>query len=173
MAEARRRPEAFVEIFDRHFDEIGRYLARRVGRDLGADLASETFTRAFAARASFDESYEDARPWLYAIATNVLRRHGRAELRRLEAYARVGETEAATLDRPVDGDPAVAHALRELSPDERDVLLLFAWADLGYEQIADVLHTPLGTVRSRLNRARARLAAMLTAHELEEEQVNG
>ena len=92
-----------------------------------------------------------------------MRRHRRDERRQLRAYARAG-AEAAAPDSPDDSadrldaraaGPAVARALASLSADERDVLLLYALADLDYQGIADALEIPIGTVRSRLFRARA------------------
>jgi RNA polymerase sigma factor (sigma-70 family) len=102
------------------------------------------------------------RPWLYGIATNLLRRHVRVEERRCRSLAR-----AAAADRPpTAGGEAedrldaqalrrpLAAALATLNRGDRDVLLLTAWADLTYAEIATVLDIPIGTVRSRLNRAR-------------------
>lgn len=155
------RAEAFEELFERHFDVIYGYLARRVGPDLGRDLASETFTRAFAGRKRFDASRGGERPWLFGIATNLLRRHYRDEERRLRAFARVQVPQ----DSASPDEPRLADALSALSREERDVLLLFAWADLAYEQIAAALGLPLGTVRSRLHRARAHLRAALEREE--------
>ena len=66
------------------------------------------------------------------------------------------------LDDAAPDEPLVAEALGVLSREERDVLLLFAWADLSYEQIAEALTLPIGTVRSRLNRARTRMRDELT-----------
>jgi RNA polymerase sigma factor (sigma-70 family) len=165
IAASRAEPRVFATVFDRHYDAVHRYLARRVGPDLADDLAAETFTEAFDVRFRFDTAHPDARPWLFGIATNLLRHHHRGEARRLRAYAR--------LDRPADADdglggiearldaeragPAIAEALMRLSAGERDVLLLFAWADLRYEEIAVALRIPIGTVRSRLHRARRRV----------------
>lgn len=155
------RAEAFEELFELHFDDVYGYLARRVGADLGGDLASETFVRAFAARKRYDASRGEVRPWLLGIAHNLLRRHYRDEERRLRAHAR--------LDVPGEelpqAEPRLARALLDLSPAERDVLLLFAWADLGYEEISGALAVPVGTVRSRLHRARAHLRAALEREE--------
>jgi RNA polymerase sigma-70 factor (ECF subfamily) len=155
------RAEAFEELFELHFDAVYGYLARRVGPDLGRDLAAETFTRAFAARKRYDAARGEIRPWLFGIANNLLRRHYRDEERRLRALAR--------LDRPAGSvppdEPRIAHALHGLSVEERDVLLLFAWADLGYADIAAALELPVGTVRSRLHRARARVRAALEREE--------
>jgi RNA polymerase sigma factor (sigma-70 family) len=140
----------FEELFEDHFDAIYGYLARRVGPDLARDLAAETFTRAYAGRKRFDPSRGQPRAWLFGVAHNLLRRHYRDEERRLRAFARVEGTRYE--DAP--HEPLVAEALSVLSREERDVLLLFAWADLSYEQIADALAIPIGTVRSRLNHAR-------------------
>jgi RNA polymerase sigma-70 factor (ECF subfamily) len=59
--------------------------------------------------------------------------------------------------------PALAHALASLRADERDVLFLYAWAELSYAEIAEALDLPLGTVRSRLSRARARVRELMAA----------
>jgi RNA polymerase sigma-70 factor (ECF subfamily) len=168
IAASRASPLAFATVFDRHYDAVHRYLARRVGPDLADDLAAETFTEAFDVRLRFDTTHPNARPWLLGIATNLLRHHHRSEARRLRAYARLdrltsddanGEIESR-LDAERAG-PAIAAALGRLSTDERNVLLLFAWADLRYEEIALALRIPIGTVRSRLNRARGRLRELI------------
>jgi RNA polymerase sigma factor (sigma-70 family) len=155
------KAEAFEELFELHFDAIYAYLARRLGPDLARDLASETFTRAFAARGRYDAQLGDVRPWLFGIANNLLRRHYRDEERRLRALARLDVREAGS---PPE-EPRLAEALGALSAEERDVLLLFSWADLEYIEIATVLDVPVGTVRSRLHRARAHVRAALEREE--------
>jgi RNA polymerase sigma-70 factor (ECF subfamily) len=155
----------FEAFFEDHFDAIYGYLARRVGPDLARDLAAETFTRGWAARKRFDPRRGEPRAWVFGIANNLLRHHYRDEERRLQAFARVERpgAEVAT------DEPSIAEALSVLSRDERDVLLLFAWADLSYEQIGEALACPVGTVRSRLNRARTRMREELA----KEGAVNG
>jgi RNA polymerase sigma-70 factor (ECF subfamily) len=155
------RAKAFEELFEAHFDALYGYLARRVGPDLGRDLASETFTRAFAARERYDASCGEVRPWLFGIANNLLRRHYRDEERRLRAFSRLDLRRKDVSPE----EPRLADALAALSRDERDVLLLFAWADLAYEEIAATLGLPIGTVRSRLHRARAQFRAALEREE--------
>lgn len=159
----------FAVIFDRHFDAIHRYLCRRVGESLADDLSAETFARAFDQRTRYDLAREDARPWLFGIAGNLLRRHYRAEERQLRAYARTGVDPIsehdvdAIIDRVDAGfeGPRMAAALASLKRADRDVLLLFAWADLSYGEIAEALGVPVGTVRSRLHRARTHVRDVL------------
>jgi len=155
------RAEAFEELFELHFDAIYGYLARRMGPDLARDLASETFTRAFAARKRYDSRRGEVRPWLFGIANNLLRHHYRDEERRLRALALLDIREAGSPHE----EPRLAEALGALSAEERDVLLLFAWADLEYAEIATALDIPVGTVRSRLHRARAHVRSALEREE--------
>jgi RNA polymerase sigma-70 factor (ECF subfamily) len=166
IAESLRRPESFAAIFDRHFAAVHRYLARRVGRERAEDLAAGTFVVAFERRGSFRPEAPSARPWLLGIATNLIRERCRDDARELEAQMRLAG-ELATPGAPAgDGvDTAaierLAAALGELDWEQREVLLLFAWADLGYEAIAESLGIPVGTVRSRLSRARRHLRTRL------------
>lgn len=162
-------PGQFALVFERHFDAIHRYLARRVGVPLADDLASQVFTEAFDGRGRYDTSRPDALPWLYGIAANLLRRHHRTERRQLQAYARLGIDPVAAddlgplvdrLDAQASGR-RLAEALAGLSGKDRDVLLLYAWAELSYSDIAYALGIPVGTVRSRLNRARRRMRELL------------
>lgn len=168
MAASVDEPERFAEIFDSHAPIIERYLARRVGPDLARDLLSDTFLAAFGKRARFDSGQKSALPWLYGFASVEVARHRRAEVRRLELTRRLPtEHEPAFDDSALDRVSAqsrsgeLAAALAQLRAGERTVLLLWAWEDLSYEQIAAALDIPLGTVRSRLSRARAKLAARL------------
>jgi RNA polymerase sigma-70 factor (ECF subfamily) len=154
-------PEQFTAIFDRHFDTVYGYVYRRFGSEMAEEIAAEVLTRAFELRARYDSSYSDARPWLLGIASNLMRGHWRSERRRLKAYARLGvENTADTSSDPVDRE-GVFEALKGLRADDREALLLRAWADLSYEQIGVALDIPLGTVRSRIARARKRLQPLL------------
>ena len=163
----RGRPDAFVEVVQRHEVAVHAYLARRAGVAAAADLLGEVWVRAFACRAGFDLTRTDARPWLYGIARNVLRAYWRA------ALAETARQETEPAEDPWDevverlDDRArlrsVACALRALPPAEREALVLIAWEQLTPAQAAEVLGVPPGTVRSRLHRARARLAALCPA----------
>jgi RNA polymerase sigma-70 factor (ECF subfamily) len=157
-----RAPEQFAVIFDRHAPHIYRYLARRLGRQVADDLLSETFVAAFGNRGRYDTSRRDARPWLYGIASKVIGQRRRDEVRelRLRLAAASNAVEDCHAERVCAAETArstraaLVDALAELSAGDRDVLLLIAWEQLTYEEVAAALRIPVGTVRSRLNRAR-------------------
>lgn len=161
-------PGTFSEIFERHVRPVGGYIRRRIGADAVDDVLSETFLVAFRRRASFDARWESARPWLLGIATRVVKNHRAAEARQWRAFEASSTADAvenelphAASDSRLDADAALralAPRIAALAARDRDTLLLHAWADLTYEQIADALGVPVGTVRSRLNRVRRKLA---------------
>lgn len=165
------QPERFAGLFERHGGQIHRWLVLRLGPDLADDCLAETFTRAFDLRSRFDGARADsARPWLFGIASNVVGEHRRSELRRLRALARAErwepdpehpETRIIARADASAGGARIAAALLELRPEERKALLLVAWADLTYQETADALGIPIGSVRSRISRARTRLAEAL------------
>lgn len=159
---------SFDRAFEAEFPALHRYLHRRVGAAAAGDLAAETFAIAFRRWESFDQA-RPLRPWLYGIAANLVRHHWRDERRKLRAYARsgvdpvlVGDEQA--LDR-VDAQSlkrALAAALADLRPEDREILLLHAWAELSDDEIAEALAIPPGTVKSRLHRTRGRLRNRLS-----------
>ena len=159
-------PARFAAIFDRHATVIHRYLVRRIGPADADELLGETFRVAFEKRASFDVERVNARPWLYGIATNLLAKHRRSEARRVRAIARLGGQRTISID-PADTaiEPAdaadrlrrVADAITRLPESDRDVVVLFVWEGLAYDDIATALSIPVGTVRSRLHRVRRHL----------------
>jgi RNA polymerase sigma factor (sigma-70 family) len=165
-----REPERFAEVFDRHYPAIHAYVSRRLGPSLADDLASETFLVAFDRRLDYDLDNGDAGPWLYGIASNLVSRQRRAEVRRYRAIAL-----AAVADR-VDGHARVAEArvdagalrsrlaaaLASIGHRDRAVLLLVAWAGLSCAEAARALDIPAGTARSRLYRARRKTRAALS-----------
>ena len=161
-------PEAFGLIYDRHAATLLRYLGRRAGAKIAEGLVGELFRIAFERRKTFDASRESALPWLYGIGANLLLKHRRGEARWLRASARMAAAREAADRRPAAGAldarvlfPRVARAIEALPDGEREALLLFAWEELPYERVAEALELPVGTVRSRLNRARARLRELL------------
>jgi RNA polymerase sigma-70 factor (ECF subfamily) len=166
---SRHEPEHFTVLFRRHAPHVQRYAARRLGQDAAEDIVAETFLLAFRQRDSYDCGRADARPWLYGIATNLIGRHRRAETRLYRALARTGAdpvTEAFTdqVDDRVSAGAAgrrLAAGLARLPEELRDTLLLVTWGDLSYEQAAAALGVPVGTVRSRVSRARSKLRRTL------------
>jgi RNA polymerase sigma factor (sigma-70 family) len=162
-------PAAFELAFLEHFPPVYRFIARRVGAALAEDLAAETFATAFRRRATFAPERGSLRSWLHGIAANLIRNHWRAEQHLLALDARlVPELESADSSEIVDKRvaaallaPRLAAALAQLSRDQRDVLLLHAWAELSHDEIAAALQIAPGTVRSRLARARAAVRAEL------------
>jgi RNA polymerase sigma factor (sigma-70 family) len=170
IARSVHEPGAFRVVFDRHFADVHRYLHHCLGPDAADDLAAETFVRAFAARGRFRPGdCEAARAWLFTIATNLMRDEARRGRRRVLALGRMAaQLPAAQAELPYERDPALASALGALRPEEREAVLLLAWGELSYEEIASVTGVRPGTVRSRLNRARARLREALAPDVLEE-----
>jgi RNA polymerase sigma-70 factor (ECF subfamily) len=172
IAASLEQPVRFGAIFDRHATVLHRYLVRRLGPDDADGIVGEVFRIAFERRHTFDPTRVTARPWLYGIATNLLARHRRGEARRLRAVARLAAQRLTPID-PADGvadavDAAglwerVAAAVTDLPEPERDVLLLHVWEGLSYDEVADALSVPVGTVRSRLNRARRHLRELTAA----------
>lgn len=161
IRESLTRPAMFAELYDRHHAVIHRFVTRRVDRDVADDLASETFLVAFEQRKRFDNRRDDALPWLYGIVTNLLHRHRRTEARAWKAArAFDGEPWSEIDDGRLEAELTVkrmAEAISRMPQRDRDALLLYAWGDLSYEGVAQALGVPVGTVRSRLNRARRTL----------------
>jgi RNA polymerase sigma factor (sigma-70 family) len=154
-------PPAFSAIFERHYEPVRRYLIRRLGETVGDELASEAFARAFDSRSRYNADRGPVAAWLFGIAANLIRRHRRDEKHRLRALARVSfapaEDDASAADQRADAAAsrgALVRGLRRLRPHDRETLLLFVWAELSYAEIASALDIPVGTVRSRIARAR-------------------
>ncbi len=153
-------PSAFAVLYERHHIAVRRYMARRVGSETGEDLASEVFIRAFRGRESCRSEHASALPWLLGVAHHVIADHRRQEQRRLKALQRIAATAPESVeheDRALSAD-LVAN-LRRLPEQDRDALLLVVWGELSYEEAAAALGVPVGTLSSRIARARRALAA--------------
>ena len=165
-------PERFAAIFDRHHVAVHNYVRRRLGDELADSLLSEIFTQAFRARTRYTPTADSARPWLFGIASHLIANHRRAERRRLAALKRDsnrrehanGEHADDVVNRATAQalTAQLADGLAALKTRDREVLLLHAWGELSYAEIAEALDVPIGTVRSRLNRARAQMHRRLT-----------
>lgn len=154
----------FGRLFDDHAGSLHAYLARRVGDQAADDLVSETFLVALQQRHTYDPTRAGVRPWLYGIASNLLRRHVRQEVRGWRARARMAASDRVQAESPevrtterVTAQQQVrqlAGALAALEPGDRDVLLLTSWGHLSSTEVAQALGIPVGTVYSRLHRVR-------------------
>src|SRR5699024_7548185 len=144
---------------------ILRYLRGRLSADVAEDAAHEVFLRAFRQRADYEPRFPTARPWLYGIAANVIADHHRNETRRLRALERHAQALPRDSVPPHLDTPQLscelAAALRRLSLGDREALLLTVWGELSYEEAAAALGVAIGTIRSRISRARAFLRAEL------------
>jgi RNA polymerase sigma factor (sigma-70 family) len=161
-------PEEFREIFERHYESVRRFAQRVVGRDVGEEIAAQTFLIAFHRRATYDVGYPSARSWLFGIAYNVVRHHLRAERSQHDLLARLPKEREAT--DPIETEtldaarlaPILRNALSKLREEQRSPFVLVALGELTYRETADVLAIPVGSVRSRIHRARARLRELLS-----------
>lgn len=143
------------------FSLLWRLLAPAGREAMVEDLAQETFLRVFRALATFDvDGPAQLSTWVLTIATRIgideLRRN-RPELRTLDRVARAA---GPSLERQVaarDEARRVEQAMAELTSDQRAVLVLSVYFDLGHDDIAAAVGCEVGTVKSRLSRARRRL----------------
>lgn len=161
---------ALTALFDRHGDAIYNFCFRRTASWHAAEDATATvFLEAWRSRGRMSAYDESALPWLYGIANNVCRNQARTTKRHLHAVGRMPSETAAPdhADRvadQIDGERRMVEvlgAIRRLPLHEQEVLALVTWTGLSYEQAAAALDVPVGTVRSRLSRARQRLTASL------------
>ena len=161
-------PALFEEIFERHYEIVRAYAQRRIGMDDGEEIAAATFEQAFMQRGRFDiETSVTARPWLIGIANNLVRshlRHAGVERRHLPISIAASQTESEPNLDAIDAQrriPDINAALSELSDQDRETFLLVVLGELSYADVAGIVGVPVGTVRSRVNRARGVLRELL------------
>lgn len=160
--------EAFGVLFDRHREPARAYCARRTGSlDAADDLVSVVFLEAWRGRHAIELVHDSALPWLYGIAGNTVRQQSRTALRHRRLLARIPREDpepdhADQVSARLDDQRHLAEvgaALRTLRRRDQEVLLLCLWQGMDTSSAAVALGVPTGTVKSRLSRARARLAA--------------
>jgi RNA polymerase sigma-70 factor (ECF subfamily) len=172
---------AFGELFDAQARAVYQHGFRLTGdRILAEDVVSTTFLQAWRLRGRIDADGASLRPWLLGIATNVVRNVNRKHRRDRDLLARIRSRDEV----PDFADDVAAHlddardlatiraALASLRPAEREVIALCVWAELDYASAARALGVPIGTVRSRLSRARSRLARLRREPEATTRQVH-
>jgi RNA polymerase sigma factor (sigma-70 family) len=170
--------DAFGTIFERHARTVYNYCFRRTADwSQAEELTAIVFLEAWRRRRQVVLERDDALPWLLGVATNVLRNLRRSQRRHRAALERLPRERVADfagdVDERLDDERQMRSALRafqQLSRDDQDVLALCIWEELPYEQAALALGVPIGTVRSRLSRARARLRELSSnpGHEWDE-----
>lgn len=163
---------AFGELYQRHARSVQSYcLWRTAAQQLAEEVTATVFLEAWRRRRRLDLTTESAAPLLLGVATNVLRNHWRKQRRHARALERIRN---ADLRSAWDEDAVIARidamtevreagaAIRALPALEREVLALLAWGELSYAETAAALGIPIGTVRSRVARARSRLGHAFT-----------
>jgi RNA polymerase sigma factor (sigma-70 family) len=160
--------ECFGVLFDRHGEAVRAFCARRTGSmDAADDLVSMVFLEAWRRRAEVELIDSNALPWLYGIARRSMQHRWRTALRHRRALHRLAPASAMPdhadeVAGRLDDERHLARlraAFERLRPPDRDVLVLCVWQGLTYAEAAVALGVPVGTVRSRLSRARSRLEA--------------
>jgi RNA polymerase sigma factor (sigma-70 family) len=167
---------AFAMIFDRHFKSVYRFVVARCGVNAAEDVTSEIFITAFEKRSSF-KRVPSARPWLLGIANNVVARHLDKHYASIDVLRQYLSGESGELPDPLasieqrESDSElkqeVASAIGRLNHGDRDALLLFCWEGLSYEEVAATLKIPIGTVRSRISRARRQVGDSISKRDFE------
>ncbi|BFV55579.1 hypothetical protein KCMC57_up06830 [Kitasatospora sp. CMC57] len=162
-------PAAFRQLFQEHSGAVLQHAARVSGDRAGAeDVMAVVFLEAWRLREKLRDEGSTPRPWLMGITVNVLRNRARAARRHAAALARMPPPEPSPdfadelVGRLADHEQLLAArtALERLRRGEREVFALCVWAGLSYPEAAAALGIPVGTVRSRLSRARTRLRAL-------------
>ncbi|AXG79843.1 RNA polymerase sigma factor [Streptomyces paludis] len=162
--------EAFAELYDTHARAVYHHALRLTGDwSTAEEVMSETFLAAWRVRERLEPDGGSLTPWLYGIATHKAHNANRGLRRRLAFLDRrpspppVADFAEETAGRIDDARKlaAIHGALGQLRRQEREVLALCVWSGLDYRQTAQALGIPVGTVRSRLSRARAKLARRL------------
>jgi RNA polymerase sigma factor (sigma-70 family) len=173
--------DAFGLLFERHVRTVYNYCFRRTGDwSQAEELTAVVFLEAWRRRREIRLERDDALPWLLGVATNLVRNLRRTHRRYRSAIERLPRERVADfaidIDERLDDERqmrAVLRALGKLPRGDQDVLALCVWEGLSYEAAALALDIPVGTVRSRLSRARARLRELApgNGHELNEASV--
>lgn len=173
------KADAFAALYRRHQGPLYRYALLRCGSaDTAADIVQEAFMGLLTGKLQFDPLRGQLQHFLFGVARLLVLRHD--EPRRRETALDLGEDGDGALElASEDGEPLarllgneaaeeVRRALALLPPHYRDVVILYEMHDLSYQEIAAVCQVDIGTVRSRLSRARAALAKRLARSGLGE-----
>lgn len=174
-------PQAFGELFHRHSTAVYNHTFRRTGSwERAEDAVSVVFLETWRLRSKVVLDQDGTLlPWLLGVANNVVRRQYRTRLRHARLLAKLPPPEqvpdhAHDVGQRLDDQERMREVLAEMSSlgvAEQEVVTLCLWAELTYEQAAVAMGVPVGTVRSRLSRARAKLkASAQTKPTIDEEE---
>jgi len=157
---------AFGELFERHSTAVYNHCFRRTGSwSTAEDLSSVVFLEAWRRRSEVRLYGDSILPWLLAVANNATRNSDRSKFRHRRLLAKLAGVSPSSrfeddADQRIDDENAMALILEKLSTlrnEEKEILALCDWSNLSYSEAAEALNIPIGTVRSRLSRARAHL----------------
>jgi RNA polymerase sigma factor (sigma-70 family) len=156
------REDDFERLYSEHAQPLFGFLVYRTGdRTLAEDLLADTFEKAFRARRLFDRRRASEKTWLYSIALNCLRDHGRrkaAEGRALErVHSPTGGDDPEGMAGMVERHGDLSLALEALSDEEREAIALRYGADLTVPEIAKLKGEKLTTIEGRVYRALRKL----------------
>ena len=156
--------DAFGLLFARHGGRIHGYVLRRTGDpQLAEDIVAVVFLEAWRQRSTTELTRSSALPWLYGVAANVLRHQHRSRRRHqaaLDRLAHLPPSSPVLVERQAEAAAEAQRVLTQIQSlprRDREVLVLSVWEGLSHAEIAEALGTSVGTVKSRLSRARARL----------------
>ena len=179
LLDARNDPEAFMFFYEKYYDRIFRLCYHQVSDyEFAEDLVSETFLRAQERLPYFHWQGLTMGAWLYRIAGNQIKYRRRNRLRTTDLDD-VDDGRTAEFEDPLDAlvmdeeQLRVTRLIRQLDPDQRDVIRMHYWEGLTIREIAVVLDRPEGTIKARLKRGRDRLAAMIEAEKRAESRREG
>jgi RNA polymerase sigma-70 factor, ECF subfamily len=161
---AERDREAFEILYHRYVRPVfGLALRRLRDRQRAEDAVQETFAAVWRSAQSYRPERGPAAPWLYTVARNAIVDRQRARVDQPAEVPDMASAEPGPLDRAEASFVAwrVHRALEELPEKEREVLELAYWSELSQSEVAEYLHIPLGTVKTRTRSALSRLAGLL------------
>ena len=159
VSRAKRDPQAFAALYRQHYAAIAGYVFRRVGdQHTAEDLTADVFLEAVRSLSGYRHRGVPFRAWLYRIATHTVNRWARRHRKR---FCQTLPESLACVESDV-ADPTVARlAMLSLSPKHQAVLALHYLEGLSVEEVASVIGCRIGTVKSRLSRARVALREQL------------
>jgi RNA polymerase sigma-70 factor (ECF subfamily) len=179
MTQAKSDPGAFTRLYLRHYDAIFRYCAHRLfERTTAEDITSEVFLKMVENFQTFDGNEKQFRNWLYRIATNAVNEHLRKTTRRSAILtwvrwgsSKAGVDEGAAADESQDKQAVIKKALLTLKPEEQAIVTMRFFENLKHEEIAEVIGTSAGTVRSQLSRAMEKLRKHISSAQIDGQEV--